>query len=103
MRYSGELLMKISADSLVRQHLAYASAHPEELKQFNTIFDHMVFYFCSVHGLSKNDALRVLDEFGSDPTNLKTYRYKPPASYMRQPANSMHLAIYSVSVQALLT
>jgi hypothetical protein len=96
--------MNITANTLVKQHLAYASEHPEELKRFETISDHMIYYFCSVLGLSEFKAHRVLAEFGHDRLHsMNAYRFRAPISYVRQPANCRHFATYAIAVQALLT
>jgi hypothetical protein len=53
---------------LVSQHMAYAIANPNEIRQFETLSDHMVYYFVSVIGMSAHSARAYVDDFFSQTT-----------------------------------
>jgi hypothetical protein len=92
--------MQKTTETLVRQHLAYASAHPEEYKQFKTISDHMVHYCHAVLGMSKSETSQFLADFRSrNGRSQDIYRF---VNYLRQPATSTDFAVYAVFVQAHL-
>lgn len=95
--------MQIKADILLRHHLAYASAHPDEYKQFKTISDHILYYFRSELGMSKSEAKRVLEAFASTTVHFKDMQlYDNPNKYLRKPATPMNFAVYAVFVQGYL-
>ncbi|KIL36985.1 hypothetical protein SD71_04640 [Cohnella kolymensis] len=95
--------MRIKADLLLRHHLAYAAAHPDEYKEFKTIADHILYYFRSELGMSKSEAKRVLEAFSSTTVYLKDIQsYDNPNMYLRKPANAVNFAVYAVFVQGYL-
>lgn len=95
--------MRIRADILLRHHLSYASAHPDEYKQFKTISDHILYYFRTELGMSKSEAKRVLEAFSSTTVHFKDIQMVDyPNNYLRKPATTMNFAVYAVFVQGYL-
>jgi len=61
-------MLKTTAD-LVRQHKAYLQAHPNsaaELNQFETLYDHMFYYFTDKLGMTDDEATAVVKDFYAD-------------------------------------
>lgn len=61
--------MLINTDMLVRQHMAYLRTLDDaaaELNQFETLYDHMFFYFTEKLEMSHDEARKVVNDFISD-------------------------------------
>jgi hypothetical protein len=90
-------------DTLIRQHLSFATAHPDEWKRFDTIYDHMIYYLCSMWGMSESEADDVVQQFRSHFVKDQAMkRYGHPWHHLFKPATPIHFAVYAVSVQHAL-
>jgi hypothetical protein len=69
LKTNGDIRMKIATDRLVRQHMAYLKASEnsaKELSLYDTIYDHMFYYFNSVLKMSESESMAVVDDFRTD-------------------------------------
>jgi hypothetical protein len=55
---------------LVSQHMAYAIKHPEEIEQYDSIYDHMLYFFTAIIGMAEDLAIKHIDDFFSDTFSL---------------------------------
>ncbi|RED65844.1 hypothetical protein DFP95_101339 [Cohnella lupini] len=51
---------------LVSQHMAYAIKHPDELQQYESVYEHMLHYFMKVIGMAEDLAVAHLEDFFSE-------------------------------------
>ncbi|MBA2943936.1 hypothetical protein HZF08_37325 [Paenibacillus sp. CGMCC 1.16610] len=58
--------MKAVTEKLIKQHQHYSSDNPSELKDYGSIYDHMLYYFTSVLGIDEQQALYTIQDFKSD-------------------------------------
>lgn len=58
--------MKPVTEKLVKQHQHYLSDNSNELKKYDSIYDHMLYYFTSVLGIEEQQALQYIQDFKSD-------------------------------------
>ncbi|MBE0342936.1 hypothetical protein E4V51_20290 [Paenibacillus sp. 28ISP30-2] len=58
--------MNIETSLLARQHLEYAKQHPEEVRSFNTLYDHFYYYLTFVNRLTPSAARIIVEDFESD-------------------------------------
>ncbi|NEW05981.1 hypothetical protein GK047_08165 [Paenibacillus sp. SYP-B3998] len=52
----------------IKKHQQYVSENPQELKNYDTIYDHMIVYFTEILGMDEQDALRCIHDFKKDMT-----------------------------------
>jgi len=61
--------MRIETSMFAKQHLEYLKsdkAHTDEMRKFDTPYDHMYFYLTSVVGLTPSTAQSIVDDLKSD-------------------------------------
>ncbi|WP_374019030.1 hypothetical protein ABU162_04585 [Paenibacillus thiaminolyticus] len=61
--------MQASTDMLVRQHVAYLNSLIEprvEMDKFETLYDHMFYYFHDVLSIPAHEAAAVVTDFYAD-------------------------------------
>lgn len=58
--------MKAVTEKLIKQHQHYLSVNSNELRNYDSIYDHMLYYFTSVLGIDEQQALHTIQDFKSD-------------------------------------
>lgn len=64
--------MRSETSMLVQQHMAYLQAdekHVAEMRQFETLYDHMQFFFTTKLGLLPDTAQGIVDDFKDNLMN----------------------------------
>ncbi|RXZ84021.1 hypothetical protein EBB07_02665 [Paenibacillaceae bacterium] len=52
-------------DAFIKRHWAYLKNHPEEIQQYDSIYEHMLYYFTNKLGAPTNEAHEHIAEFRS--------------------------------------
>lgn len=58
--------MKAVTEKLIKQHQSFLSDNPNELSNYGSIYEHMLYYFTSVLGIDEQQALYTIQDFKSD-------------------------------------
>jgi|GEM_PF-6507723 len=58
--------MNRTTEFLVRRHIEYAKDRAEEVRLYDTIYDHMLYYFTHVLSIERDKAIAFIDDFRSD-------------------------------------
>ncbi len=53
-------------ENLVMKHQTYLSDNPNELENFSSIYDHMLFYFTRILGIDEEQALQCILDLKAD-------------------------------------
>ena len=58
--------MKPVTENLIKKHQKYLSDNPNELDNFGTIYEHMLFYFTTILGIDEQQALECIIDHKED-------------------------------------
>lgn len=58
--------MKPATENLVKKHQVYLSDNLNELENYGTIYEHMLFYFTSILGIDEQQALQCIIDLKAD-------------------------------------
>lgn len=58
--------MKPVTEKLIKQHQQHVSDNPHELKNYSSVYDHMLYYFTVVLEIDEQQARQHIQDFESD-------------------------------------
>lgn len=58
--------MKPVTEKLVEKHQKFVSDNPNELENYGTVYEHMLYYFTSILGIDEQQALQCIIDLKTD-------------------------------------